>query len=342
MIDIIVTFYNNPHYLDACLRSIAEQTYKNFKVFIVDDCSPESPSEVISKWHQQLPIEYFRSDANLGSAKQFTSAYANTSSEFVVWLHHDDFWHPTFLEQTVKNGLLKRNDCCFAYSLYRTLQADVYFDSTEHLVPKFAAGPNCVLFHVLFSNWIQHSFSVFRRDAFDAVGGYERFLKISSPGVFNRRRLPAGDSYMWARLSTVGCAYVVDERLGTRRIHAASASATNRAVHLEEVILFNQQVFADTDLFSDMARYFSLLVVQTRILNKGRLFDAAVELFDRSLFSEPGFYSKAFHGLKLKLLETICRVLNDFNYDFTATTRPILSQVDLDDYERRITDMRND
>ena len=30
---------------------------------------------------------------------------------------------------------------CFAYSLYRTLQADVYFDSTEHLVPKFTAGP---------------------------------------------------------------------------------------------------------------------------------------------------------------------------------------------------------
>ena len=114
---------------------------------------------------------------------------------------------------------------------------------------------------------------------------------------------------------------------GNSKNSRCSASTINKAVHLEEVILFNQQVFADTDLFSDMARYFSLLVIQTRILNKGRLFDAAVELFDRSLFSEPGFYSKAFHGLKLKLLETICRVLNDFNYDFTAMTRPILSKL---------------
>lgn len=316
MLDIIITYYNNPEFLDDCLKSVHKQTYKNYKVYVVDDFSADSPVEVIKSWAKKLNIIYISSDENIGALKQLDRVYALSKSPFVVCLNHDDFWEETFLEKVLSNGLLKHTHCSLAYSLYSSRYEHKLEAATNHLVADFSTGVHNPLLHLVFSNWIQLSFTVFRRDFFDSVGGFSRIISLCSIGNYNKNRLLAGDSYSWARLLTKGPAYVVRERLGTKRQHKDSYGAINKSRHLEEVIFFNQAIYFDFDIFDDETRYFSLLVILSRLCQKKTLEQATTELFEKSLFSEEEFYSANLQSLKPELLKKGGSVLNMFYYDF--------------------------
>jgi hypothetical protein len=140
---------------------------------------------------------------------------------------------------------------------------------------------------------------------------------MSHGKVYDKTRLLAADTYSWARLSLVGSCFVVNERLGYRRLHEKSFGQLTKGRHLEEVILFHTQIFSDFDIFSDTARYFSMAVMTGRILQKRRLFEVVEEMFAASLFSEPEFYSESFHSLRPKLLSIVLEVLDSFYYDFS-------------------------
>ena len=316
MLDILITYYNGPDFLNNCLASVHNQTYTDYSIYLVDDCSNESPDEVIKFWSDKLDITLVKSDKNLGSLKQLDRIYALSNSPYVVCLNHDDFWEETFLEKVLHDGLIKNQQCSLAYSLYSTFSKQDKVSATNHLVADFSTGVHCPLLHILFSNWIQLSFTIFRRDFFDSVGGFSRIISLSSVFKFDKNRLLAGDSYSWARLLTKGPAYVVRERLGAKRLHEKSYSHMNKTRHLEEVIFFNQTVFFDYTIFDDETRYFSLLVMISRLTQKRKLVDAISELFDRSLFSEAEFYSMDLQALKPILLEKADSVLDLFYYDF--------------------------
>ena len=107
MLDIFVTYYNNPEFLEECLSSIKKQSFQDYNVFILDDASPECPAKVVNKWQSHLPIEYTRTRENVGSLLQVQKIYLKTKAPYFIWLHHDDVWREKFLETVFVDGLLK-------------------------------------------------------------------------------------------------------------------------------------------------------------------------------------------------------------------------------------------
>ena len=235
--------------------------------------------------------------------------------------------------KTLCDGLLKHDKCTFSYSLYSSKFDKKVEYASNHLVASFPTEIHNPLLHIIFSNWIQFSFTVFKRKSFDSVGGFSRVISISSIGAFDKNRLMAPDSYSWARLSTVGPAFCVDERLGFKRYHSESFGALNRTHHLEEVVLFNQRVFSDFEIFDDVTRYFSLLVIISRLTQKRNLLDCIEDLFEKSLFSLEEFSSDNFQSIKPSLVKATIRVLDSFYYDFEKFNfRKLLNDVDRKKY----------
>ena len=96
---IIIPVYNVYDYLDKCLKSVLEQTYKNFEVIIVNDGSPDNSYEIIDKY-QKLDKRfkgYKKNNGGLSSARNYGLKYV--TGDYVIFIDSDDYIANSLLEK---------------------------------------------------------------------------------------------------------------------------------------------------------------------------------------------------------------------------------------------------
>ena len=93
-------------FLPAALDSIAEQTCKDFTLYIGDDCSPEPIGDIVEKYRDQINLVYQRFDTNLGGkdlVAQWERCIALSQGEPYIWLFSDDdVMEPNCVEELFK------------------------------------------------------------------------------------------------------------------------------------------------------------------------------------------------------------------------------------------------
>ncbi len=102
MVSIILPAYKRA-YLGEMLDSILRQTYKDFELIIVDDCSPENIFQVVSQYKDDR-ICYYRNEKNIGG-KDLVAAWNHSLSyakgDLLLLASDDDIYAPTYLEEMV-------------------------------------------------------------------------------------------------------------------------------------------------------------------------------------------------------------------------------------------------
>ena len=104
MVDILLAVYNGAAYLSEQLDSIIKQTFTNWRLIILDDCSTDQTPEIVERYQQRYPnkIEYYVNETNSGNAKHtFFSLLAHSKAEYVMTCDHDDVWLPAKVEWTM-------------------------------------------------------------------------------------------------------------------------------------------------------------------------------------------------------------------------------------------------
>ena len=115
-IDIIIPNYNKAKYLNQCLDSILSQTYKNWKIYLVDDNSHDDSAKIFKKYENIDNINFFLLKENKGPAFCRNYAIDKSSSEFIAFMDSDDFWPKDKLKKQI-NEMLK-NDYNFTFTDY--------------------------------------------------------------------------------------------------------------------------------------------------------------------------------------------------------------------------------
>ena len=126
-IDIIIPNYNKAKYLNQCLDSILSQTYKNWKIYLVDDNSHDDSTKILKKYENIDNINFFLLKENKGPAFCRNYAIDKSSSEFVAFMDSDDFWPKDKLKKQI-NEMLK-NDYNFTYTDY-----NFFFNDNEEKI----------------------------------------------------------------------------------------------------------------------------------------------------------------------------------------------------------------
>ena len=331
-IDILITSYYQPEFLDECLESVSRQTWQDFRIHVVDD-SPGNPVlPVIEKWRQRgLPIDFTQNETNLGAVRSLQNIYAQTQAEYVMWLNHDDVIKPEFLEKVVQKGLMQHPECSFGYSLYdRFLDGKLLPDMGVYR-PALPTGPHPLVESLCITNWIITSFAVIRRATFDEVGGLQRHIE--------RNTLVGGppygyvDLYIFARLAARGLAYVLDESQGVYRIHQASSTAQTVGLsrRAEEAVRTYDFLFDEHTLLTKPQRYLCKANTMGRLLSDVGVIQAVLMLLQSSEL-----------GLELRpitkeLLECTHRALSNLIFDLADRGRPLVTpQSHLDELKRLI------
>lgn len=121
LVSIIMPSYNTASYIKESIQSVLNQTYTNWELIIVDDCSTDETDEVINTITDSR-IKYFKNKENSGAAISRNKALREARGQWVAFLDSDDLWMPNKLEKQI--NFMKKNGYTFSYTNYEEIDED--------------------------------------------------------------------------------------------------------------------------------------------------------------------------------------------------------------------------
>ena len=93
LVSIITPMYNSEKYIRMTIESAINQTYNDWEMIIVDDCSSDNSPEIVSEYIKyDSRIKYIRTDSNKGVSNARNIALKIAKGQFISFLDSDDTW----------------------------------------------------------------------------------------------------------------------------------------------------------------------------------------------------------------------------------------------------------
>lgn len=109
-VTVIIPVYNTKKYLERCLSSVINQTYKNYDVICVDDCSEDGSKDILKKYEGEYEnIHCFFNDINMGQGQSRSLAIDRADGEYILFVDSDDYIAPDYIEHYM--DVVENRDC---------------------------------------------------------------------------------------------------------------------------------------------------------------------------------------------------------------------------------------
>lgn len=135
LVSIIMPSWNTARWIGESIQSVIDQTYTNWELLIVDDCSTDNTDEIVSSFKDER-IKYLKNEVNSGAALTRNRAIREAQGEWIAFLDSDDLWTPNKLEKMVE--FMTSNNYSFAYHNYEKI------DEESQPLHIYVTGPKVV------------------------------------------------------------------------------------------------------------------------------------------------------------------------------------------------------
>lgn len=109
LVSIITPLYNSEKYIRDTIDSVLNQTYDNWEMIIVDDCSNDSSGDIVKNYvERDKRIKYIKLEKNMGVSNARNMAIRRSKGKFIAFLDSDDIWKFNKLEKQI-NFMMKNN-----------------------------------------------------------------------------------------------------------------------------------------------------------------------------------------------------------------------------------------
>lgn len=122
LVSVIMASYNTGQYISEAVESVINQTYKNWELIIVDDCSTDLTSKIITPYLCDDRIKLYKNKKNIGVALSRNRALKEAKGKWVAFLDSDDLWQPEKLEEQIE--FMVKNNYHFSYTNYSEINAE--------------------------------------------------------------------------------------------------------------------------------------------------------------------------------------------------------------------------
>lgn len=206
LVSVIMPNYNGEKFIKETIMSVINQTYTNWELLIVDDCSIDNSAEIIKDFcRQDGRIKLFINEKNSGAAASRNLALREASGKWIAFLDSDDLWLPEKLEKQI--SFMVNNGYRFSYSYYEQI------DENSRPMNKLITGPKKISLHRMFCyNYIGCLTAMYDAE-------YVGLMQIDDK-IGNGRN----DYALWLKLSQKCNCYLLKENLGQYRIRNNSLS----------------------------------------------------------------------------------------------------------------------
>lgn len=215
LVSVIVPNYNHAPYLRQRLDSIFNQTYKNFEVIILDDCSTDNSKEIIEEYRNRPQVSHVvYNEINSGSPfKQWAKGFELAQGEYIWIAESDDWAELNFLEELITKAELFPNlTLLFCCSIWEYTNSSVNKPLTK--ADFKLNGASFIRQWMLYNNFISNASAViFKKDILHNINPlYQNFSA-------------SGDYMFWILICEHGQIFYTSKALNHFRQHNTSTTA---------------------------------------------------------------------------------------------------------------------
>ena len=116
-VSVIMPSYNTANYIAESVKSVIAQTYTDWELIIVDDCSTDNTDEIVAPFLTDPRIRYIKNEKNSGAAVSRNRALREAKGKWIAFLDSDDLWLPEKLQKQI--AFMEENGYAFSYTDYR-------------------------------------------------------------------------------------------------------------------------------------------------------------------------------------------------------------------------------
>jgi glycosyltransferase involved in cell wall biosynthesis len=122
LVSIITPSYNTAKFIAETIDSVRLQTYSNWEMIIVDDCSTDDTDAVVEGYLGDSRLRYFKNEKNSGAAVSRNRALREAKGRWIAFLDSDDLWLPDKLEKQIR--FMEEHDYHFSYTNYEEIDEE--------------------------------------------------------------------------------------------------------------------------------------------------------------------------------------------------------------------------
>lgn len=247
MISFVVTSYNYEKYILKTLESIKSQTYRNFEIIIVDDCSNDNSCKIIEEFiseNQDLKITLIKQSSNQGQMASMIRGLDIAQGQFVSFIDSDDILMPDYAKHHIRVHL----ETSVAFTSCQIIE--IGEDDEIHTMNSISS-PHCKNLDELFAGenvnykilknkhfggwyWSPNSSAMFRKASIEQIINYKNTDKwkiCPDKFLFNFANLIGGSAIIYTPLigyrrhknNAGNCTLVT----GNKRLHSDQTTKIN-------------------------------------------------------------------------------------------------------------------
>lgn len=203
LVSIIMPSYNTGKFIRATIESVLAQTYSNWELILVDDCSTDDTDDIVKAYLSDQRIRYIKNETNSGAAVSRNRALREAKGKWIAFLDSDDLWEPTKLEKQI--AFMENHDYHFSYTNY--------IEIDEKSIPngKHVTGPKRITKHGMYNYcW---------------MGCLTVMYDVETVGLIQIEDIKKNNDYaMWLKVCKKANCYLLDENLARYRKRSGSIS----------------------------------------------------------------------------------------------------------------------
>lgn len=206
LVSIITPTYNSEKYIKETINSVLSQTYQNWEMIIVDDCSTDNTVRIIEEeMEKNSRIRFIQLQENQGAAVARNTAINYANGRYIAFLDSDDLWEMNKLE--VQVSFMNMNNIPFSYTSYKII------NENGEETGKVVNVPEKIDYNQLLKNTIIGCLTV--------MLDINKFGRVQMPNMRTRQ-----DTALWLSILKQGyIAYGIQQPLAKYRKKSGSISS---------------------------------------------------------------------------------------------------------------------
>jgi alpha-1,3-rhamnosyltransferase len=172
LVSVIVSCYNHEQYIEECILSIVNQTYKPIELIVIDDGSVDNSPVILRRLRDQYGF-FLEVQANMGIAKTLNKAIRNYShGKYLAGCGSDDFWAPDRIEKQVLY-MEAHPEYAMVFGKVHTVDKNGRIIANFNIIdPVTDRGESPTFESLVERNPIPAMTVLLRKDIWEACGGY--------------------------------------------------------------------------------------------------------------------------------------------------------------------------